>query len=214
MEASISFGANPYQHFGWATGFDTVSGNYWAIFSTGGTSDRLFARVNSLGTYQDVDIGVLPSGYHTYRVEPTTSGFKFYVDGALKTTIAITFPSTALRVAFSAYNGGSAPALQSDWVRVADFASTGTFVSASFDAGQSVTWQSIDWTSTVPSGTTMVVEISVSNSDMTGGTNWTQVVDGQSLTGVTGRYFRYRVIFTTTDPTLTAMMEDITFTYF
>ena len=214
IEASMSFGATPYQHFGWATGFDTVGGNYWAIFSTAGTSNKLFARVNALGaSQQDVDIGELPSGFHTYRVEPTTSGFKFYVDGALKTTIAISFPTTPLRVAMSSYNGDSAPALQASWVRVADYASTGTFTSASFDAGQNVTWQMVDWTASVPTGTTMQVEISVSNSDTTGGSNWTQVVDGQSLTGVAGRYFRYRVIFTTTDPSLSAVLEDIVFTY-
>lgn len=213
VEASINFGATPYQHFGWATGLDSVGGDYWAIFSTGGTSNELYARVNALGnSQQDVDIGGLLTGFHTYRIEPSTSGFNFYVDGSLKTSIAIAFPTVPLRVAFSSYNGGTAPALQADWVRVANYSSTGTYTSAMFDAGQTVSWQSINWTSSVPTGTTIRVEVSVSDSP-SGSSNWTVMTNGQSLAGMTGRYFQYRITFTTTDSTLSASLSDITFTY-
>ncbi len=214
VEGSINFGATAYQHFGFATGFDTVQGNYWAMFSTNASSDALYARVNALGTTQDVLIGALPSGFHTYRVEPTATGFKFFLDGELKTTINIAFPTgTPLRVALSSYNGTSSPAIKADWVRLADYTTTGTYTSVAFDAGQSVTWQSVNWTASVPAGTTMRIEISVSDSATTGWSNWAEVVNGALLSNVSGRYIRYRVTFTTTDPTLTAVLYDINLTW-
>ena len=38
------------------------------IFSTAGTTNTLFARVNDNGATQDVSLGALPSGFHTYNV--------------------------------------------------------------------------------------------------------------------------------------------------
>src|SRR5262249_35277702 len=50
VEASLQFGAAPYQHFGLATSLASVSGNSWAIFSTLGTTNTLYARVNINGS--------------------------------------------------------------------------------------------------------------------------------------------------------------------
>lgn len=214
IEGSIKFGATPYQHFGLATSFNTVANDYWAVFSTMGSSSNLFARVNALGNTQDVDLGALPTGFHNYRIEPTASGFKFYVDGSLKTTIAITFPSgTPLRIALSAYDGSPAPALQAESIRVASYGSTATYTSTVFDAGQSVTWQSVNWAASAPAGTSVKIEISVSDSLSTGWSDWAEVANGNLLSAVTGRYIRYRVIFTTTDPTQTAVLDDISITW-
>jgi hypothetical protein len=213
VEGRINFATAPYQHFGLATGFDTFEGNYWAIFSTGNTSNTLFARVNALGTSQDVNLGALPAGFHDYRIEPTSTGFKFYVDGVLQTTIAIAFPAgTHLRVALSSFNGSPTPALQADWVRIGSYASTGTYTSTVFDAGQSVNWQAVNWTASLPPGTGIQVEIQVSD-NATDWSGWTEAVNGAPLSNVSGRYVRYRVTFTTTDPALTALLHDISLTW-
>ena len=45
----VAFGASPYQHFGMTTSFDSAWGNYWALFSTYGSTDSLYARVNANG---------------------------------------------------------------------------------------------------------------------------------------------------------------------
>jgi len=186
-------------------------GNSWAVFSTLNTTNTLFARVNVNGTTQDVSLGSLPSGFHLYRVEPTSSGFKFYVDGQLKTTVAGTFPTgTALHVVLSA--SSSTPVLKVDGVRIADYAASGTYTSTTLDAGKSVNWQTVNWTAGVPAGTTMKIEISVSD-DATNWSAWTLVSDNSILSNVKGRYLRYRVTFTTTDPTLSAVLDDITFTW-
>ncbi len=44
IEGTLTFGAAPWQHFGF--GSDGFESNRYAIFSTLGTSDHLFARLN------------------------------------------------------------------------------------------------------------------------------------------------------------------------
>src|SRR5262249_44487963 len=70
VSGSVNFAAAPYQHFGLATGLATAAGNSWAIFSTAGTTNTLYARVNANGRTQDVRLGALPTGFHTYAVQP------------------------------------------------------------------------------------------------------------------------------------------------
>ena len=106
VEGSVNFAPAPYQHFGMATDLTTVSGNSWAIFSTGGTNDTLFARVNAAGTTQDVNLGALPSGFHDYKIQPVAGGIQFSVDGVALATINLTIPSgTPLAIAMSSFNG-------------------------------------------------------------------------------------------------------------
>jgi methionine-rich copper-binding protein CopC len=212
-EGSISFGANPYQHFGLsAASSDIVGGNYWAVFSTRGTTDTLFANVNVSGTIQEVNLGALPTGFHTYRVEPSASGFNFYVDGTLKTTIGLTFPAgTGLRILLSSYSGPTSTALQAHWVRINSYATTGTYVSAVFDAGHTVTWGNASWTANVPTGTTVTVE-TMSSVDGTTWSSWAAVVNGQ-VASPAGRYFLFRITLTTSDPTKTPELSQIVFGY-
>jgi hypothetical protein len=212
IDGSINFGASPYQYFGLGTGFDTVGGNYWAVFGTASTTNTLFARVNASGVTQDVNLGALPSGFHTYRVEPITTGFNFYVDGSLKTTIALTFPTgTPLPVILSSYTGTSSPALQVDWIRGANYPSTGTYVSAVIDVGQTANWATANWTANLPAGTSITVETMTSND----GTNWSSwaAVTNNQIASPPGRYFLFRITFTTNDPTLTPELSNISFVW-
>ena len=140
VEGRIAFGAAPYQHFGLATDLAAAGGNSWAIFSTSGTTNTLYARVNANGVTRDVNLGALPSGYHVYRVQPTSAGFAFSVDGALKTTISASFAtSQPLRIVLSAFAGSPRPPLTADWVRLASYSSSGTFTSSVFDATRAAT---------------------------------------------------------------------------
>jgi hypothetical protein len=217
IEGLVQFGAASYQHFGLATNLDAVAGNYWAVFGTAGTTNTLFARVNASGTIQDVNLGALPSGFHTYRVEPTPTGFKFLVDSVLQTTINITFPTnTPTKIAMSAYRGSPNPSLQVASVYVAEYGTSGTFTSSTFDAGSAVVWGLVKWNAQVPAGTTLTVEASVSN-DGTNWSNWAVLTNNSSVSSVVGttpmRYLRYRVLLTTTDATQTPTFQDIAFTF-
>jgi len=104
LAARLAFALSPYQHIGLANDFSAVVDNYWAIFSTGGTADRPFARTNVSGPTQDFDLGALPLGMHDYRIVPIVGGMSFHVDGALLATLNASFPTGApLRIAASAY---------------------------------------------------------------------------------------------------------------
>jgi methionine-rich copper-binding protein CopC len=208
VEGRVNFAANPYQHFGLATDLDDVVGRYWAIFSTGGRNDTLYARVNVSGVTQNLELGVLPSGFHNYKILPKPGGVEFYVDDVLRTTVNLTFPAgTPMKVAFSSFNGGAA--LQADWARVVNFKTTGTFTSTVFDAGSSVSWHRASWTANVPAGATVKVEIRVTD-DLNGTwSNYLEVSNGAELSALSGRYVQYRITLTTTEPGVSPIFYDL-----
>jgi methionine-rich copper-binding protein CopC len=213
LEGTMAFAPVAYQHFGLSTGFASFTGNYWAMFSTGATTNTLFARVNSNGTSQDVSLGSLPSGFHDYKIVPIATGFQFYVDSVLQTTIGITFPSgTAASIGFSDFKGVSGSPLQADWVKVYQFAASATFVSSVFDAGQTVTWGVASWNASIPTGTGITV-MTRTSIDGINWTSWAAVSNGGAVASPPGRFIQYEVIFTTTNPLLTAVFDDITFNW-
>jgi hypothetical protein len=214
IEAMASIAAAPYQHFGLATGLSAVAGNYWAIFSTMGTTNTLFARVNINGATQDVSLGALPSGFHDYLIQPVGGGFQFYVDGALQTTINATIPTgTGIKAVFSEFGGSPLAPLQIDWVRYGAFASSGTFTSVIFNAGTAAVYASAIWDASTPVGTTMTVQVRTSSNGTTW-SSWQTITDDMSISPtLSGQYVQYQVIFTTTNPALSPVLDDITFNW-
>ena len=68
VEFPATFGAAPYQHGGF--GVDLAGTSRWAIFSTMGTTDTLYARTNNNGTLSDTPLGTgLVGSAHTYRID-------------------------------------------------------------------------------------------------------------------------------------------------
>src|SRR5262249_40876747 len=150
----------------------------------------------------------------TYKVQPSSSGFQFYVDGTLQTTITASFQTTvSLKSVLSAFNGASAPALQADWVHFDSYSTSrsGTFTSTVFDAGQTAHWDSVTWTADLPAGTSITVETMTSVDGVTW-SNWAASVNSV-IASPSGRYIRYRVTLTTTDPTVSPVLKDISFTW-
>jgi hypothetical protein len=232
LEGRIYFRNAPYEHFGLTTSFDTTQGNYWALFSTAGTTNTLFARVNANGVTTDVSLGALPIGFHDYKIAPTGTGFQFYIDGVLRTTINASFQtSVAMKAGLSDFNGISGQLLQAARVLFANYAtgSAGTFTSMIFDAGQSATWTSISWTADVPTGTSLQIMVRAGDTPTPGGsgggdgagsggawTNWMPISSPDSVfvpPSLHGRYIQYQIILTTTDPTKTPRLYDISFNW-
>jgi hypothetical protein len=212
VEGLISFGATPYQHFGLATDFSAVYGNYWAMFSTAGTTNTLWARVNANGVTTDVNLGALPGGYHVYRVQPVSGGFQFLVDGVLQSMISASFPSgTGLRIALSAFAGAPAAPLLADWVRPLLYPANGTFVSAVFDATHTVTWGTATWHASTPGNTSIIVQTRSGSTPTPDASwsDWATVVVGATIGSPTNRYLQYEVLFATPDATLTPVLSDI-----
>jgi methionine-rich copper-binding protein CopC len=206
VEGLVTFAAAPYQHFGMATNLNAVAGNSWAIFSTMGTTNTLYARVNASGTTQDVSLGALPTGSHDYKVLSVTGGFQFYVDGVLKTTINLA-SSAAMKAALSSFGSS---AIKTTSVQLG--ATSGTFVSSVFNAGRTVSLVNASWTASVPAGTTLSVFVRTS-SDGTNFSAWTALTKGAAISGLGGQYLQYEVVMTTTSPTLTPVINDITFNF-
>jgi hypothetical protein len=219
VEGYVNFGAASYQHFGLATDLAALTGNYWAIFSTFNTTNTLYARVNANGATTDVSLGALPSGFHLYRVQPVLGGFQFYVDGVLQATIAATFQDTTpMHLVASA--AASTPPLQVDWMRQVG----GVYTSKVFDATQTVSWKTVNWTANVPAGTSLVVQIRSGNTATPDGTwsAWAAATSGGAVPSPSSRYLQYRVVLVTTDPNqtptladalATPVLDDITFTF-
>jgi hypothetical protein len=217
LTVRAQFGATAYQHLGLATDLTSVAGNYWAMFSTGGTTNTLFARVNVSGATQDVNLGSLPAGFHDYRIVPTASAFEFYVDGVLRATIAATFPPvTPVRVAMSSFQGPAAGLLQVDSARIDSFAATGEFLSSVFDASRTATWGTASWIANLPAGTTLIVEARSGNTATPDGSwsSWSAVTNGGTIASPTGRYLQYRVRLTTTVPDATPELSEILISWF
>ena len=214
LEGSISFASAQGQQFGLATDLQATAGNFAAVFTTRTSNTTLFARVNNNGTLTDVNLGAIPSGFHLYAIKPVSTGYAFFIDGALKTTIAKTLPTNqAMSVVLASQTGGKP--IQADYVRVPSYASTGTFVSSVLDAGQTANWGALSYNSTVPTGAGILVEVSTGNTATPDGTwsAWSSVASGSNISAPAARYIRYRVTFTTSDATVTPTFSDITISY-
>jgi hypothetical protein len=211
VQGSVNFGAAPFQNFGMATGLATTAGNSWALFCTEATTNTLFAQVNQSGTTQSVNLGTLPSGFHTYLIQEVSGGVQFSVDGTVLTTIDLAIPSTTtLSIVMSALDGSPQPALQVASVSATTYASSGTFTSSTFDAGSNVVWGTLNWTAKLPAGTSISILTSSSTDGVTW-SPWSAVTNGGTIASPSGRYFRYEVILTSTNPMVTPSLTGITF---
>ena len=69
IEFVATFGAETFQHAGFGQTFAAEQGEYWAMFSTWGTTNNLFARTNNNDVFTNTLIG---TGYvgsaHRYRI--------------------------------------------------------------------------------------------------------------------------------------------------
>src|SRR5262249_42009500 len=120
---------------------------------------------------------------------------------------------TSVKIILSAFQGSPQPLLQADWVRVLSYPASGTFLSSVFDAGRTATWGTASWTANVPGGVTVTVETRSGNTATPDGT-WSAraaVSNGGTVSSPAGRYLQYRVTITTTDPSLSATLFNISF---
>src|SRR5262249_17981081 len=130
LESFARFTGLPWEHIGWAS-LD-FSGGY-AIFSTYNSGTSLFARTNSGSGEQQTNLGPLPAGFHTYRIDrqaasQTADTVSYYIDGVLVAQHSV--GTLGQMYVYVSHNGGTAQTLDVDrlWV-YPDYQSTGTFQS-------------------------------------------------------------------------------------
>lgn len=215
IEAVAEFGSGASQHIGFASsGF---AGDRYFIFSTAGTTDTLFARVNNSVSEQSVNLGPLPTGLHRYTIEwkpldANTDHVSFFLNGAIQAEFDVTnVGATDFHLYLS--NNGAAD-LQVDKAQVEPpYVSSGTYTSCALDANSGNGWQTISWDASLTSSTTLTVEARVSTNGFTWSA-WGSVANGGPVNSSTlARYAQYRLFLATGDTQLTPEVGSVTLDY-
>lgn len=184
----------------------------WAMFGTNETTGVLRARThNANGATSDVALGTQYVGSeHVFRVEWDTS-VRYYIDGVLVHTASTV--SGTMRALGSEYTAGGGN-LKLKWMRVTPYATSGSFLSRVHDAGTVADWGALAYSSQVPSGTTLALDVRGGDTaapDATW-TAFTPVAAGQDIP-VTGRFLQYRARFTTGNGMITPALASVNMPY-
>ena len=117
---------------------------------------------------------------HVYRIDWTASGFTFYVDGVLATTITRSVANNMVVIVSDFNTGGGS--LSVDWVRVTPYVSPCTFTSRVIDAGELVHWTDLSATGATPTGTSFNFETQWLSRQPGTWSSWQAVNSPNSLT--------------------------------
>ncbi len=209
LEYVATFGGGPFGTIGFGNTFDDPP---WANFGLTGDGN-FYARTHD-GNVQDVT--QLPSSLigssHRFRIDWNLSNIQFFVDGVLVATHrAISAPMRP--IVSDAVAGG--PTVAADWLRLSPYPANGTFISRVFDAGEPVNWNTLSWSSDLPSGTSLALKVRRGPTPNPDG-SWSafeSVADSGTEIGGNSRYLQYRAELATTDPKITPALRDVTVTY-
>jgi hypothetical protein len=199
IEFVATFGRVAFQHGGY--GVDLATTPRWAIFSTAGTTDTLYARTNSNGSYTDTALGTgFVGSPHTYRIEWLSDRIVFSIDGTVVHTQNAVITG-GMGPVLSDY-GAAGPELLIGSMRMTATARTGVFTSRVLDAGSTADWQKLDVGSQSAAGTGVVIEIRTgpTPSPDSSWTAYTAVSAGADIPN-SGRYLQYRATLTGTTAT-------------
>ncbi len=208
LEFVATFGAESFQHVGFGL---TLNETPWALFSTGGGLG-VYARTND-GT-QSVDT-LIPGSFigqpHRYRIDWTPSSVIYSIDGAVVATHPLAITTNMRPIASDAQVG--VPLLL-DWLHLGPYAPASTFLSRIFDAGTGVDWSSASYTAQTPTGTGVSISVRSGNVAIPDAswTAFTPVADASASIGLQGRYIQYQATLTTSSPSDTPALQDVTFT--
>ena len=204
-----TFGAAAFEHVGFAGDFD--SNTPWIFFSTKDTTNTLYARTHTGASAIDNPIaGSWIGTPHRYRIEWSASSIRFFIDGNLVDTQAVSIPNS-LRILASEFGSGT-PGLSVDWLRLSPYAAAGTFLSRIFDAGAGGSWTSISSTRDLPVGTSIALSVRSGATAVPDG-SWsafTAVPGSGGPLSSTSRYLQYRAGLATSDPLQTPALRDVT----
>jgi hypothetical protein len=207
--ATFSGAANQWAGFG--VDFSTTQ---WAAFGTNTVGNALYARSRSGSSATDTTIAGVTLGVpHLFRIDWTSTGVVYSVDGVVRVTHTTSNSSSSLRplVSDSATTGG---AVVVQWMRMTPYAASGTYTSKVFDATTSRPWDTATWTANVPAGTTLTVQVRTGNTSSPGSSwsGWVTVPASGGTIAATSRYIQYRVVLSASGTTrpATPVLSDIT----
>jgi hypothetical protein len=195
LEFVGTFGGSVFQHVGLGYG---LWGAPWAIFSTYDDSDDVYARTNATGTDVVTRIdGVDGSQPHRYRIDWTSTGFEYWIDGTRVATHATPIEAEMRPLVSDYYNGGGRTSVA--WLRMTPYAAAGTFTSRVFDAGAAgSTWQTLESDADVPAGTALTLETRSGDAPTPDATwsGWQPLGAGGAIASPAGRHLQYRATLT------------------
>ncbi len=213
LEFVATFGANTSQHGGFGT---DLNAEPWAIFSTGypgGTTLRARTSNGSGSASLDTDLGGTYLGApHRYRIDWTSTGVVYSIDGVPVASHAIAITANMRPVGSDQAGGVTLPI---DWLRMSPYAVTGVFVSRVLDAGTTVQWLNLTPLSSQPTGTSLTFETRTGNTTDPGDGTWSvwSSVAGTTMSSPDSRYAQYRVTLSSADPTTSPVVQQVTITY-
>ncbi|NJN99691.1 MAG: hypothetical protein HC875_39115, partial [Anaerolineales bacterium] len=190
-------------------GFSNFNGSF-AVFGTRTDLDpnSLYAWSNGSGGEQITALsGVNPTLYHDYRLVWGPNSVEYWVDGVLAATHTRTL-DVAMYAHLTNWYGTGANVLAADWLRLANYPANGDFSSCLLDAGQTVNWTTMNWSSNQPGGATLQAETR-SSTDGATWSGWSSITNGAAITSPANRYLQYRFTFGGTQTTQTARLDEI-----
>lgn len=152
-------------------------------------------------------------GAHTYRVDLANGGTTFFVDDVQVAASGFTPMATSFKVTAVDGTVVNGP-LSIDWVRVAPYATSGTYTSRVIDAGASVVWDAVTAVSALPTSTGLTLKVRSGNT-ATPGTGWTtwRIVSASGQISLVGRYVQVQLAPTTTATFVTPEVDKFTVGY-
>jgi hypothetical protein len=196
LEALVTLNQN--QSIGWVTS----SNSSLRIQLSVNASNTLVATVNdglTGTTTANAMTGFTPLVAHKIRIEWASSSVSFYVDDTLRYTKSFSSFYSNLRPSLADTVADTSNLLV-DWARVAPYTASGSYVSRVFDAGSSVTWAGLSWDASVPSGTTLTVQVRSGDvaTPNTSWTAWATIPTSGASMNRTARYAQYQLLLTST----------------
>lgn len=188
----------------------------WGSTATSSTNVRAMFVVNAAGALSAAVTdgvssntstaisGVPVNVAHQYRVDYASNTATFFVDGTQVAQLAFAPQVTLRAIATDSVN--EATSVVVDWVRMGTYAASSTFVSKVIDAGAVVGWDTLTRDVTVPTGTSVTIQVR-SGPNASPGASWTAWTTVSPTTGSitrSARYLQYQVILTTSGSRFTS----------
>ncbi len=109
--------------------------------------------------------------------------------------------------------GANASASNITWWDLSAYPPDGSLESSILDTGCSPLWASMDWSGSEPSGTNLYFQYRTSDDPGSMGAWSNPIFEPCFLSGLVDRYFQYRAVLETSDPSTTPALNDITFSW-
>jgi len=152
---------------------------------------------------------------HRFRIDWTATSVIYWIDGVKVATHSAGFASNVKMTIVGNDLWRTDGVLIINWMRLSLYATSGSYLSAVFNAGFQATWMNANWTANAPAGTTAAVSYRTGNTPTPDG-SWTAFkplsAPGAAMTGVS-QYVQFQITETTTNVGVTPSVSDVTIVY-